>query len=130
MKDHLPLINRAIAMHLLREGQFSVASTFIEEAGSDMPKTVPTAQEPAGQDVDMDDDGPRQSERHPDGHLPPSLHPEELQAKFAEMYSILQELKARNLVPAIDWARRNSREIVAADSCSRRAISTCDRSAS
>jgi hypothetical protein len=27
------LINRAIAMHLIREGQFSVAKTFVEEAG-------------------------------------------------------------------------------------------------
>lgn len=32
MAQHPELINRAIAMHLLREGQFNVASTFIQEA--------------------------------------------------------------------------------------------------
>lgn len=31
MAQHPELINRAIAMHLLREGQFNVASTFIQE---------------------------------------------------------------------------------------------------
>ncbi|KAL7269651.1 hypothetical protein RUND412_007671 [Rhizina undulata] len=30
--DQTPLINRAIGMHLIREGQFSVAETFMEEA--------------------------------------------------------------------------------------------------
>lgn len=34
MAKHPKLINRAIAMHLLREGQFNVASTFIQEAES------------------------------------------------------------------------------------------------
>ncbi|KAF8254166.1 hypothetical protein K440DRAFT_618820 [Wilcoxina mikolae CBS 423.85] len=35
------LINRAIAMHLIREGQFSVAKTFVEEAGDlDIPAAL------------------------------------------------------------------------------------------
>ena len=33
-EDHL--INRAIAMHLIREGQFSVAETFVGEASEDL----------------------------------------------------------------------------------------------
>jgi hypothetical protein len=40
-----------------------------------------------------------------------SLQSQELQNKFAEMYRILQELRARNLVPAIEWARTNSAEL-------------------
>ncbi len=36
MADHHALINRAIAIHLLREGQFSVARTFMDEV-KDMP---------------------------------------------------------------------------------------------
>ncbi len=43
----------------------------------------------------------------------PSLQSQELQHKFAEMYQILQQLKARNLVPAIAWARSNSTELEA-----------------
>jgi hypothetical protein len=41
------LINRAIAMHLLREGRFNVASTFIRESQSDVPKapTFPSSDE-------------------------------------------------------------------------------------
>ena len=35
------LINRAIAMHLLREGQFDVASTFIAEANARPPRSDP-----------------------------------------------------------------------------------------
>ncbi|TKA37071.1 hypothetical protein B0A49_13451, partial [Cryomyces minteri] len=37
LSSHASLINRAIAMHLLREGQFSVASTFISEANTHPP---------------------------------------------------------------------------------------------
>ncbi|EAQ93682.1 hypothetical protein CHGG_01917 [Chaetomium globosum CBS 148.51] len=42
-----------------------------------------------------------------------SLHSQELQEKFAEMYTILQQLKAQNLLPAIEWARSNSAELEA-----------------
>lgn len=37
MADHGDLINRAIVMHLLREGQFRVAATFLDEAKYDLP---------------------------------------------------------------------------------------------
>ncbi|KAF3939178.1 hypothetical protein ABW19_dt0210091 [Dactylella cylindrospora] len=33
LSDHQDLINRAIGMHLLREGNFDIAETFVEEAG-------------------------------------------------------------------------------------------------
>ncbi|KAK7710198.1 hypothetical protein SLS64_002311 [Diaporthe eres] len=65
MAKHPKLINRAIAMHLLREGQFNVASTFIQEteALGQFQEQEPThearAPEPPSQpndDTDMDAD--------------------------------------------------------------------------
>jgi hypothetical protein len=85
MAAHPTLINRAIAMHLLREGEFSVAQTFLDEALDD----------PASNDsTDLT-----------------SLKSRELQEKFANMYQILNELKQRNLHGAIEWARQNSYEL-------------------
>lgn len=74
MAKHPELINRAIAMHLLREGQFNVASTFIQEtqaldqfqeqepthgATAPEPSTQAPRHEPSSQandDTDMDAD--------------------------------------------------------------------------
>jgi hypothetical protein len=128
MGDHLPLINRAIAMHLLREGQFAVASTFINEVQAKHPR-APSAgfDEPMDEDEDEDEDE-EDDEDHTDADGSPaahddadddddcdlsSLHSQELQDKFAEMYEILQQLKAQNLLPAIEWARSNSAELEA-----------------
>ncbi|KAM0329197.1 hypothetical protein ACHAQA_004496 [Verticillium albo-atrum] len=94
MATHPELINRAIAMHMLREGQFSVASTFLRESHDrPLPRSPASATHAA-----------------PDIH---SLQSQELQDKFANMYSILNELKSRNLVPAINWAHQNSAELEA-----------------
>jgi hypothetical protein len=84
-------------MHLLREGQFSVASTFLEEALDNPPHPAPTPGTPNPSVSDERDFT--------------SLKSQELQAKFADMYRILHELKGRNLYPAIEWARANSREL-------------------
>ena len=130
MEDHLPLINRAIAMHLLREGQFGVASTFIDET---QPKSPPAdashLDEPMDdEDDDIDNDDIDNDEDDTDADADgseglavslddeydlSSLHSQELQDKFAEMYRILQQLKAHNLLPAIEWARANSAELEA-----------------
>lgn len=125
MADHPSLINRAIAMHLLREGQFSVASTFIEEAQDTPPhhalyqqlesEDSPSAEldEPMDDD-DMDTDGRTSvTASTNDNNDLSSLQSQELQTKFAEMYSILQDLKAHHLGSAIDWARSNSNELEA-----------------
>ncbi|KAK0734825.1 CTLH/CRA C-terminal to lish motif domain-containing protein [Lasiosphaeria miniovina] len=127
MADHHPLINRAIAMHLLREGQFSVASTFIDDAQSASPYNIEGTPSD-GQDEPMDEDdddagveGEADAEASPpvtassssDSHDLSSFQSQELQAKFSEMYRVLQELKLRNLVPAIAWARANSAELEA-----------------
>ena len=84
-------------MHFLREGQFSVASTFLSEA-----VTKPS------QFLDSETDDPPNSLEHDLGI--DALKSETLRKQFANMYYILDELKnKRNLLPAIQWARANSR---------------------
>ncbi|KAF5021593.1 hypothetical protein F66182_6375 [Fusarium sp. NRRL 66182] len=108
MADHPGLINRAIAMHLLREGQFSVASTFINEALDHPPHREPRSTPHIDEDGDDDMDNDDEPEDDIDG-----LHSEHLQNKFSEMYSILSQLKDHNLVPAINWAHTNSPQLEA-----------------
>lgn len=84
-------------MHLLREGQFEVASTFLSEAQDNPPHPTPTPGTPRPTD--------------PDSNEFTSLKSQELEAKFTNMYQILHELKAHNLHPAIFWARENSAEL-------------------
>ena len=84
-------------MHLLREGQFSVASTFLTDATKNPPRSEP----PSGGlnsyssfEADLGID---------------SLKSEALRKQFANMYHILHELKSQqNLLPAIAWAREKS----------------------
>ncbi|KAI9719394.1 MAG: hypothetical protein M1812_003465 [Candelaria pacifica] len=99
LSSHPTLVNRAIAMHLLREGQFSVASTFITEATANPPR--PTAQLKKGS---FDSEVPFEDTL---GVGP--LDSEPLQQQFTNMYYILHQLKnERNLLPAIEWARKHS----------------------
>jgi len=81
-------------MHLLREGQFSVASTFLADALQD-----PHASSQLS--------NPDATLGHKYGY--DSLKSDALREQFATMYNILHELKqGRNLLPAIEWARANS----------------------
>ncbi|KAI1502960.1 CTLH/CRA C-terminal to lish motif domain-containing protein [Biscogniauxia marginata] len=118
MESQSALINRAIAMHLLREGQFGVASTFINEAqpqndssragshplsqlspstlGSATSPRSPTPADTIVTDADWS-----------------AFQSQTLQSSFADMYSILSSLKSHNLLPAITWARNNSMELEA-----------------
>ncbi|KAK3355625.1 CTLH/CRA C-terminal to lish motif domain-containing protein [Neurospora tetraspora] len=137
MADQEPLINRAISMHLLREGQFSVASTFIEETGDaatlDNVNAVIEGQDQANASDNYDDE-PMDEDRDDDDddedeYMSPlegvaslgfrqlqnlsSLQSHELEAKFSQMYTILQDIKSRNLLSAIEWARSNSVELEA-----------------
>lgn len=83
-------------MHLLREGQFGVAATFLSEIAEQ--KTIyPVSQNghgptnPPASLLDMDE--------------VPST---EIRKQFASMYYILQQLQEnRNLLPAIEWSREN-----------------------
>ncbi|KAF7556639.1 hypothetical protein G7046_g6234 [Stylonectria norvegica] len=103
MAEHPVLLNRAVAMHLLREGQFSVASTFLREA-HDHPLDR-ESHTPSRTDEDGDDDMDQAEDEEMDLDR---FQSEDLQDKFSEMYTILSQLKDRNLVPAIEWARLNS----------------------
>jgi len=97
LSSHPNLVNRAIYLHLLREGLFDVATTFHAEATARQKSQQETALQ-LGMDVPMD---------HPLG-LDQALS-ENMQEQFTNMYYILSELKDRhNLQPAIDWARKHT----------------------
>lgn len=89
------LINRAIAIHLLREGQFSVAATFLSEIAD---KKAMESHDP-----------PPPSAKFPAGLLDVDEVPSaEIREQFAAMYYILHELREnKNLIPAIQWSREN-----------------------
>ena len=115
MADHPELINRAIAMHLLREGQFSVAATFVREEQDhrEQNHAMASASRRAAAprlDEDGDDNMKRDDQNDQDTQ---ALRSEDLQDKFSEMYRILAQLKNHNLVPAIEWARDNNPKLEA-----------------
>lgn len=86
-------------MHLLREGQFDVATTFIEEAHRHPPRPEPTPNTP----------GPYPRDAWEKDLAEGTFNSEKLQQQFAQMYHILHELRVkRNLQPAILWARERS----------------------
>lgn len=83
-------------MHLLREGHFEVASTFIQEANARaaLAQTDPSVPNITSWEADF----------APDAHKSASL-----QQQFSEMYHILNEMRTEgNLAPAIEWAQKNS----------------------
>ena len=86
-------------MHLLREGEFSVASTFVGEAKRRLPHPEPT---PSTPNPYLDNQWERNVAQD-------SLDSDRLQQQFMDMYHILHELRReRNLAPAIEWARQRS----------------------
>ncbi|KAH7138466.1 CTLH/CRA C-terminal to lish motif domain-containing protein [Dendryphion nanum] len=102
LSSHPSLINRAIAMHLLREGQFGVASTFMSEASKNPPHPEPTAGTP----------NPYLREAWERDLADGTFNSTKLQEQFIEMYHILNELREnKNLKPAIDWARTRSEQL-------------------
>ncbi|KAI1421874.1 CTLH/CRA C-terminal to lish motif domain-containing protein [Xylaria sp. FL1777] len=117
MASQTALINRAIAMHLLREGQFGVASTFIGEAQPQSETSQSSSQarhQPPSITISRPDTPP--DAMITDADIPSDLtafQSQALQEKFAGMYSILTSLRQRDLYPAIGWARANSTELEA-----------------
>ncbi|KAK3068302.1 hypothetical protein LTR53_014245 [Teratosphaeriaceae sp. CCFEE 6253] len=122
------LVDRAVAMHLLREGEFDVASTFVKEVregrrrnavGVEVDEGMETAGDLAWVDdfADQDDTAMRDN-LDGDGADDEELYGEQaagkgyLQKKFAEMYRILDALRTRHdLTPAIAWASTHSAEL-------------------
>jgi len=94
------LVDRAIAMHLLREGHFDVASTFINEVNSKQP-SAPTHSSIATT--------PTPTASWEADFAPTALKSTALQQQFSSMYHILHEMRNNgNLSPAITWAQQNS----------------------
>lgn len=110
------LINRAIAMHLLREGKFDVAKTFVKEF-----KESPPANKAGGaQSDDMAgmswiedlEDTDEMMQDSMEGRSEAEMERSGLQQKFSDMYHILDALRNQhNLEPAIDWAHHHSQEL-------------------
>ena len=130
------LVNRSIAMHLLREGKFGVARTFVREVNekaeqqeegnlSILEQDVDEARRIAAYDSWMNDfsdpDAMAMDLDAPEFQLGITREDGEvlegkgnLQRKFAEMYLILDALRNQhNLEPAIAWAREHSTELEA-----------------
>lgn len=80
-------------MHLLREGQFSVASTFLSEISEKKTPAQPgyDGAETSAEPLSLD-----------------QIQSGEIRTQFATMYHILHELQEEsNLLPAIEWAREH-----------------------
>jgi len=124
LESQTPLVNRAIAMHLLREGQFDVAATFIGEAQPQSDTSRSTAQVQEIQEQEQqppettvtDDSDASPDAMITDADIPSDLtafQSQALQERFTGMYAILSSLKKHDLYPAIEWARQNSVELEA-----------------
>ncbi|KAK5121269.1 hypothetical protein LTR85_005435 [Meristemomyces frigidus] len=122
------LVNRAIGMHLLREGKFDVASTFVKEVNHQvwnaarasekmngvvthgMASSQQWIQDFAGEHTNMGED----EDRGEDGPIDEGLvgGSLQLQKRFADMYHTLDALRNHHdLTPAIEWARQHSAEL-------------------
>lgn len=82
-------------MHLLREGQFSVAATFLSEILDKKTMaqnlSTPYSTEKAASLLELDD-----------------VPSDEIRKQFGQMYYVLHQLKEeRNLLPAIEWSREH-----------------------
>ncbi|KAI1171774.1 CTLH/CRA C-terminal to lish motif domain-containing protein [Nemania sp. FL0916] len=119
MASQTNLINGAVVMHLLREGQFDVASTFIGEAQLQSEPTQTLSSQTRSQAPSItisSSDWPSDEMVMDTNPITPDLtafQSEKLQKDFSEMYSILTSLKQRHLQPAIDWAGKNRMELQA-----------------
>lgn len=127
------LVDRSIAMHLLREGKFGVAKTFVSEVN-----VKAEQQREANAMLQQDEDEARRVAAYeswmndfsdPDAMAMDLDAPEfqlgitredgevqegkgNLQRKFAEMYFILDALQNQhNLEPALNWTREHSTEL-------------------
>lgn len=103
-------------MHLLREGHFDVATSFISEVNANPPSLLTSNADTSTTTLSQLADQRPFSQpilaKHDawDADFSPSaFNSTTLQQKFTQMYHILHELRnLGNLAPAIEWARQNS----------------------
>ncbi|KAI5308007.1 hypothetical protein KEM55_006820, partial [Ascosphaera atra] len=110
-------VNKAIAMHLLREGHFDVADTFIKECQQEpgqlqsqtqtQPQQIsnphpaaPTQQDDGDIELPDSDSAPAQAQEE--------LSTEQTKQHFEQMYEILAAFNNHDLLPAIQWAQANA----------------------
>jgi E3 ubiquitin-protein transferase RMND5 len=93
-------------MHLLREGQFAVASTFLTEIAQ---RKTPAQASGGGSGGGSDGPGDADTDAVNAEALPlGQIQSDEIRKQFAIMYRILDELKQHsNLLPATQWAREH-----------------------
>lgn len=94
---HSKELNEAITFHLLREGEFEVASILQDEMQREPsePSTMPKSPTPLTNMM---------------------LNQPGIFSMFRSMYEILDQIRARNLLPAIEWARSRSELLEKRDS--------------
>lgn len=93
-------------MHLLREGQFDVAATFIAEVNANPPRLPDQA---GPQDSTMSEQHEAGIEAWDADFSRSAYKSTTLQRQFSDMYHTLHELRSnQNLAPAIAWARAHS----------------------
>jgi len=111
-------------MHLLREGQFPVAATFIEEANAKPPRPLHSVKPDLTSDAELgmvvedkswpgdNTDDEDTEEQMDDFETMEEESSPDLQNQFTDMYRILYALQTRKeLDPAIDWARNHSKDL-------------------
>ena len=93
------LLNRAIALHLFRQGYIAVAETFLEESGAHAPRQPYIAEAPT----------PPPSDEWHDAVAQIAFDWPWLHAQFTDLYRILHAMEhARDLQPAIAWTAQNA----------------------
>lgn len=112
MAAHKPLINRAIAMHFVREGLFDLSNIFLHETHTDLHMNkIPVELDEPASDLQNEDYKPQLLGENTKNMSPP--HAVSLQNKFVAMHNILSHLRDRNFLPAIEWAAQHSDELEA-----------------
>lgn len=120
LEEQPDLIDRAIVMHLLREGKFEVANTLVSQLNKRMLATGGQEEKLAGNAGDaiknwVQELAYPETWEQEGGLVIETGNGHErgwLQKKFTEMYHILDSLRnAHDLAPAIEWARTHSREL-------------------
>lgn len=100
LSPHPGLVNRAIYLHLLREGLFDVATTLHEESAT--ASNVLQERTTEG-NTDDSNTAPLGIDETESGRM---------QEQFTSMYHILNELRNNhNLQPAISWAREHAKAL-------------------
>lgn len=116
------LLNKAITMHFLREGQFEVADIFVKEQeqeamennimvdGSSVKANTNTDTSMAmDEDIELTD-APDYNQIVINGNRQ-QVSSDEMKEDFVRMYKILDEFKKHNLAPAIHWADQHKKTL-------------------